>query len=174
MPGTTTSGRCTGWPHTLLFPVDTYKRVGYDPDLIQQLTPTSPPDNASPARMEPAHLLQPSRFGHRDLTRYATYDLAYHQLMLDIMDQQVVSTALALPGESTGTANRIYVDGGFSKNPIYMNLLANAFPEMAVWAASVAQATALGAALAIHDHWNSQAIPQNLIGLTNYPYPPVP
>ncbi len=170
-------------------PADTYKRVPYDADLIRQLTPTEPPDNAVPPRMEPAHLLQPSRFGHRDLTRYDTYNLAYHQLMLDIMDQQVVSTALVLPGESTPGAStpgnaspyastaavsRIYVDGGFSQNPIYMNLMASAFPTLEVWAASVAQATALGAALAIHDHWNPQPIPSNLISLTRYPSPPVP
>lgn len=170
-------------------PVDAYKRVHYDAELIRQLTPTGPPDNAVPTRMEPAHLLQPSRFGNRDLSRYATYDLAYHQLILDIMDQQVVSTALVLPGvdspgeaspgldssdASTAAVSRICVDGGFSRNSIYMNLLAAAFPTMEVWAASVAQATALGAALAIHDHWNLQPIPSTLISLTRYPSQPVP
>ena len=158
-------------------PVDTYKRVRYDADLIRQLTPNTPPDQAKPRRMQPAQLLQPSRFGHRDLTRYDTYELAYHQLMLDIMDQQVVSTALVLPRDvalSQHVVSRIFVDGGFSQNPIYMNLLANAFPAMTVWAASVAQATALGAALALHDHWNPQPIPENLINLTSYPNQPVP
>jgi len=160
-------------------PVDTYKRVRYEADLIRQLTPTAPPNNANPPRMKPTHLLQPSRFGNRDLNRYDIYDLAYHQLILDIMNQQVVSTALVLPGvdspgvdspgESTDTVNRICVDGGFSKNPIYMNLLAAAFPTMEVWAASVAQATALGAAMAIHNHWNPQPIPSTLISLTRYP-----
>ncbi|MNW16739.1 hypothetical protein D3C71_2156930 [compost metagenome] len=46
-----------------------------------------------------------------------------------------------------------------------MSLLAKEFPEVEVFGASMAQATALGAALAIHDHWNELAIPNDLIAL---------
>jgi glycerol kinase len=60
------------------------------------------------------------------------------------------------------------VDGGFGKNEIYMNLLAKAFPDMEIYAASVAQATSLGAALAIHQDWNTQELPLNLIELRRY------
>ena len=49
-----------------------------------------------------------------------------------------------------------------------MHLLANAFPEMEVFAASMAQATAVGAALAIHPEWNSKPIPKDIIGLKYY------
>lgn len=63
---------------------------------------------------------------------------------------------------------RLFVDGGFSKNPIYMSLLAAAFPQSEVYAASVAQASALGAALAIHHHWNTQPIPVEIIDLKLY------
>ena len=86
--------------------------------------------------------------------------------MLDIMAQQVASTGLVL-SENT-PVRRIFVDGGFSKNPIYMNLLARQFPDMEIFAASVAQATAIGAALAIHQHWNTQAVPSHLIDLRFY------
>jgi sugar (pentulose or hexulose) kinase len=63
---------------------------------------------------------------------------------------------------------RIFVDGGFSKNPIYMQLMALAYPGIEVYAADVAQATALGAALAVHNHWNTQPFPVNLIRITLY------
>jgi sugar (pentulose or hexulose) kinase len=69
--------------------------------------------------------------------------------------------------------NRIFVDGGFSKNAIYMHLLAEAFPEMEVYAASVAQATAVGAALAIHKHWNSKPLPGDIIDLKFYAKPSI-
>jgi hypothetical protein len=46
-----------------------------------------------------------------------------------------------------------------------MALLASAFPHLDVSAASVAQATALGAALAIHDSWNPLPLPDNLVQL---------
>ncbi|RYF69066.1 MAG: hypothetical protein EOO39_18270, partial [Cytophagaceae bacterium] len=74
---------------------------------------------------------------------------------------------------SVGPISRIFVDGGFSHNSIYMNLLAAAFPEIDIWAASVAQATSLGAALAIHEHWNPEPIPADLIDLTYYPAPQI-
>lgn len=147
-------------------PVDTYKRVRYDARLVAQLALPTASDTVPPTPMQPAQLLQPSRFGHRSLSRYKTYEEAYHQLMLDIVEQQVVSTALVLPDEHA--VSQLYVDGGFSHNPIYMTLLARAFPTLSVWAASVAQATALGAALAIHDHWNPRPMPQNLVSLTRY------
>ena len=63
---------------------------------------------------------------------------------------------------------RIFVDGGFSKNAIYMYLLAEAFPAIEVYAASVAQASALGAALAIHPHWNTKPLPPGIIDLKLY------
>jgi hypothetical protein len=53
-------------------------------------------------------------------------------------------------------------------NAIYMNLLAAAFPGLEVFAASMAQATALGTALAIHSSWNKAALPTDLIGLKFY------
>lgn len=90
---------------------------------------------------------------------------AYVDVMRQLVDKQVVSTRLAL-GKSA--VRRIFVDGGFSKNEYYMSLLAKSFPEMEVCAAEVAQATALGAALAIHASWNPKPLPQNLISLKKY------
>ncbi|MNS97672.1 hypothetical protein D3C72_1320140 [compost metagenome] len=49
-----------------------------------------------------------------------------------------------------------------------MNLLAKEFSEVEVFAASMAQATALGAALVIHEHWNTQSIPNDIIELRYY------
>ncbi len=151
-------------------PTDTYQTVAYNPALIHELTLTETMPGTPETGMQPAQLLRPSRFGDRDLLAFATYELAYHRLMLDIMAQQVVSTALVLRGNELATApvSRIFVDGGFSHNPVYMSLLATAFPALEVWAASVAQATALGAALAIHTHWNPLPIPPDLIGMTRY------
>jgi sugar (pentulose or hexulose) kinase len=63
---------------------------------------------------------------------------------------------------------RVFVDGGFSKNSVYMTLLASYFTGVEVFAASMPQATALGAALAIHKSWNKNALPNNLIELNYY------
>ena len=58
--------------------------------------------------------------------------------------------------------------GGFSKNAIYMNLLAAAYPQMEVFAAAMAQATAVGTALAIHRSWNEKPFPNDIIELKYY------
>jgi len=104
-------------------------------------------------------------FEQIDLNELKDYATAYHQLMLSISEQQFRSTQLVINGSAV---NRIFVDGGFSNNPIYMNLLASVFPNMEIYAASVAQATAMGAALAIHDHWNKNPVPADMVKLKYY------
>lgn len=94
-----------------------------------------------------------------------TYESAYHQLIATIIQQQVISTNLVLAGTYVG---KIFVDGGFSKNPVYMQLLADNFQGLEIYAASIPQASALGAALAIHHHWNEKNIPTDIIDLKYY------
>jgi L-fuculokinase len=104
-------------------------------------------------------------FHHRDLTDFTGFEAAYHRLMMDIMDQQVDSTRLVLQDTNT---HRIFVDGGFGRNQVYMHLLARAFPDTEVFTACIPQATAMGAALAIHGHWNSAPLPGDIIELKYY------
>lgn len=97
-----------------------------------------------------------SVFRQRELNNFSSFEEAYHQLMLDIMDQQIISTRLVLHDTDV---RRIFVDGGFGRNQLYMHLLAEAFPGVEVFTASIPQATAMGAALAIHRHWNNHPLP---------------
>ncbi|WP_246229510.1 FGGY-family carbohydrate kinase [Mucilaginibacter humi] len=92
--------------------------------------------------------------------------IAYFELMHNLVAKQKIATALVL---KNSPVKRIFVDGGFSKNAVFMNLLAKAFPDVEVYAASMAQATALGTALAIHNSWNTKSdIPSDLINLKYY------
>jgi L-fuculokinase len=109
-----------------------------------------------------ATLRERGRF--QEPTDFKTFEQAYHALLMDIMDRQVRSTTLVLPDRSV---KRLFVDGGFAKNEVYMQLLADAFPGVGVFAASVPQASALGAALVIHKEWNSGDI-GDIIELKNY------
>jgi sugar (pentulose or hexulose) kinase len=106
-----------------------------------------------------------SGFSQRNLFHFRTANEAYHQLMIDIVRLQAKSTNLVL--ENTSIRN-IYVDGGFNKNPIFMNLLAAALPSYEVFGSSVPQASAIGAAMAIHSSWNDQTFPNELIELRHY------
>lgn len=136
--------------------------VEFDPDMVEGLRAREVMDGAGGLA---ATGVAVSVFGQRKLTAFDGFEQAYHRLLMDIMEQQVVSTQLVLKGTE---AKRIFVDGGFGKNPVYMHLLAAAFPGIEVFAASIPQATAMGAALAIHPHWNSRFLPGDIIKLKYY------
>lgn len=135
-----------------------YRSLDYDPDIINKLRREYP-------RPTTTINLKASAFPGRDLAAFKTDKEAYHQLILDIVEQQRFSTQLIINGTDT---KRIFVDGGFSKNAIYMNLLAQCFPGMEIFAASMAQATAVGTALSIHKAWNKKALPNDIIELKYY------
>ncbi|TMI83238.1 MAG: carbohydrate kinase [Bacteroidetes bacterium] len=140
-----------------------YKEAKVDFDLLRRLKG----ENSTNSFQQGA-LVGPSEFVRRDLTPFKDYDAAYHQLIADIVQQQVRSTNLVLKGTPV---SRIFVDGGFSNNSIYMHMLADAFPNVQVFAASVSQASAVGAALVIHQHWNSKELPAEIIKVKSYSIP---
>lgn len=143
-------------------PVNYYQQVAFDPAIFARLLAVSPQQERP---VPGTGLLQASRFAERSLNDFTSYEIAYHRLLMDIMEQQQFSSSLVIDGTPV---KRIFVDGGFSRNTIYMHLLAAAFPQMEIYAASVAQATAIGAALAIHHHWNTLPLPADLVEMRHY------
>jgi L-fuculokinase len=100
-------------------------------------------------------------FTERPVSDFSGYEEAYHQLIMDLVHTQILSTSLVL---YESNIKKIFVDGGFSKNQIYMNLLARGFKDYEVYAASVAQASALGAALAM----NTASVPSGIVEVIRY------
>ncbi len=141
---------------------DAYKNIAFDAQLAARLMAVGPAQKKASAEKE---LLPVSGFGERDLSLNGGYREAYHQLMIDIMEGQVQSARLVLKDSAV---KKIFVDGGFAKNPVYMHLLAAAFAGTPVYAASLPQASAIGAALAVHPYWNKNNVPSNLIQLKLY------
>lgn len=118
---------------------DYFQQIKYDPALIQSI----------------------SDFNFSGTNNVETFEIAYHHILADLIQKQKQSTNLILQS----TIKTLYVDGGFSKNLIFMKMLANIYPKINVYAADLHQATALGAALAIHDEWNKKEKPTQLINL---------
>ena len=83
-----------------------------------------------------------------DLSGLATFEAALHQLMLELIDVQVESCRKAI-GRSP--VEKIYLDGGFTGNDIFMTLLARAFPEYELLTAQLSHGSALGTAMVISD-----------------------
>lgn len=142
-------------------PQDYYTTIQYNPGTIRLLGADETIQQAATGDA----MVQPSAFAGRSLNNYINYEEAYHQLIADIIAQQVKSTRLVLSGSPV---KKIFVDGGFGKNDIYMHLLAQAFTGIQVYAASVPQASSLGAAIALHDVWNKNALPAGLVQVKQY------
>jgi sugar (pentulose or hexulose) kinase len=87
------------------------------------------------------------------LDEFDSAQQAYHVLMQHLVRIQKASTQLIL---NNSDVKEIYVDGGFGGNSVYMNLLAREFDGYKVFGSSISQASALGAALAIHSKWSSR------------------
>jgi sugar (pentulose or hexulose) kinase len=100
-------------------------------------------------------------FASRDLDDFEDLASAYDQFMVDLVGQQICSLNLLL---NDAPVKQLLVDGGFSKNEWYMRLLARAYPAMEIYAAEVAQASALGAALMVYEG----ETPKDLIQLKRY------
>lgn len=136
-----------------------FKHLKFNPAMILKLANKLPENH-----FDQDAFRANSAFPERDLDLFQTAEEAYHQLIFDLVKQQIYSLRLIL----NSGVQRIFVDGGFGKNAIYMHLLATSIPNIEVYASSVSQATAIGTALAINDVWNENAEPSDIIQLKYY------
>jgi sugar (pentulose or hexulose) kinase len=140
---------------------DYFQSVEYDSRTVRILRTREKANDINP----PDSQQGVSVFAHRELSGFQNFEEAYHRLMMDIMDLQKDFVKYIL----SDSIKKIYVDGGFCKNPVYMYLLSDAFPSIPVFAATIALGSAIGAAMAIHDNWNELPLPDDLIKLQYYP-----
>jgi glycerol kinase len=82
-----------------------------------------------------------------DLFEFDNFVEGYHQLMLELCDLTVEAINLVI-AEEDETEN-LYITGGFSKNDIFVKLIASSYPHLKVYTSEVSNATALGAAMVI-------------------------
>ncbi|MBK8279695.1 MAG: hypothetical protein IPK94_06100 [Saprospiraceae bacterium] len=105
--------------------------------------------------------LMVSGFDSRNLRDYKDFESAYHVLIHDLVSLQVKSISIV----QDKNIRSIYVDGGFSRNYIFMKMLALALPELKVFMADTSQASELGSAMSIHEHWNMNDVPPLLLNV---------
>ncbi|MEX1241068.1 MAG: FGGY family carbohydrate kinase [Cyclobacteriaceae bacterium] len=139
---------------------DRYYHIEFDQNLLSKID-----TNFARQQTDARSIISTLPFALRELSAFHSDIEAYHQLLFDQVVQQHTSSQLIIRGTSV---KRIFVDGGFSNNSVYMNLLAAFFPHMEVFASSIPQATAIGTALAIHEAWNAEPFPTNIIELKRF------
>jgi hypothetical protein len=95
--------------------------------------------------------------GH--LNHFSTYISAFHRLMFELLRPQTHAIRLALSGQHI---QDLIIDGGFINNDIYTKMIALSFPDIDIYTADIANASAIGAAMVMMD-----AIPQTYL-IENY------
>ncbi len=91
-----------------------------------------------------------------DWTHFSSFEEALHQLMIELMELQINSSQRAV---GNTLIDKIYVDGGFIDNDIYINLLAKHFKDKKIYVSRSPKGSALGAALIM----SKEAIPNQML-----------
>lgn len=81
-----------------------------------------------------------------DLEPFKTFEEAYHQLMIELMELQVHTITKAI---GNSDIKRIYIDGGFTDNDVFMKLMAHQFSNFKILSTQSPLGSALGAAMVI-------------------------
>jgi len=98
-------------------PKDTHKTIHFDQNIYQDITTNFNPwfcfEVLPDSAVKATTILTDS------------YDYAYHHLMVELVNRQVASLRAAM-GEGVNF-RKLYIDGGFSDNDVYVKLLAHHF-----------------------------------------------
>lgn len=92
--------------------------------------------------------IQSENMPKRTMLLYDTYKYAYHQLMLELVLLQVES--IRTVGQNEGI-EQLFIDGGFSDNEVYIELLSHYLKDMDVNTTDSSLGSALGAAICVSD-----------------------
>jgi len=120
-------------------PVEEHKKMAFDPkiyiSLKKNFTSMFRWKNISSKQMP-----QATRLPHQD---YAT---AYHQLVLELVELQAESICQVMGNQPL---KYLYVEGGFTDNAVFIQMLAQRFPQMKLKTTNASIGSALGAAIAL-------------------------
>jgi L-fuculokinase len=82
------------------------------------------------------------------LEPFDTFEEAYHQLMIELMELQIDTINNAIGNSDIKT---IYIDGGFTDNDVFMKLMSHHFSNFKILSTQSPLGSALGAAMVISD-----------------------
>ena len=122
-------------------PTDYHKRVRFDPEVYFEIV------------KDFEHLFKWEGFSEPNMpvkTRipYDRFEHAYHHLMAELVSLQVQSINAAAGGEPL---EKLYIDGGFSDNEVYIQLLSHSLRNMELRSSNASLGSALGAAIVLSD-----------------------
>ena len=86
-----------------------------------------------------------TRMTDMDLTWFDSFEEAYHHLIKELVGLQVEKIWLVLDGKKI---NKIFLDGGFVDNGIFINMLSEKLPDFEIIPSEIPLGSAIGAAMA--------------------------
>ena len=98
-----------------------------------------------------------------DLSHFLTYADAYHQMMYDLVDECLGAYRQVVSDDDD--TEIIYVTGGFARNDTFVRILAARLPDKRVYASTIENATALGAAMEVYTGAFEAVLPPVYLGL---------
>ena len=125
-------------------PDGTYKLVPFDEELFQKL-------QAQNARCFHFDFIAQERVAapaEKALSTFDSFEAAYHQLMLELVALQIEAAERAIGDTSI---NKMYIDGGFADNELYVQMLSRYFTEVKMRTTQSPLGSALGAAIVLSD-----------------------
>lgn len=126
-------------------PLGTYKKLQFDPAIFEKVA-------KNPAKRIGFHFLKPEDYGlekaeSTDWSGFSEFTEAYYTFIHELTDIQVASLNLVLEGAQV---NRIFVDGGFNANSIFLEMLRIKLPGKEIIPSDFPNGSALGAAMLVN------------------------
>ncbi len=126
-------------------PLGTYKKLRFEESWYQKVS-------AHTNKRICFHYLKPADYGlekadSSDWSSFSEFKEAYYTFLHELTDIQVASLRLVLAG---APVSRLYVDGGFNANHIFLEMLRKKLPGMEIIPSDFPNGSALGAAMLVN------------------------
>ena len=126
-------------------PLGTYKKLRFEEDWYQKVSTSS-------KKRIGFHYLKPADYGlekadSSDWSSFSEFKEAYYTFLHELTDIQVASLQLVLAGSPV---TRLFVDGGFNANHIFLEMLRKKLPGMEIIPSDFPNGSALGAAMLVN------------------------
>ncbi|MEB2781404.1 FGGY family carbohydrate kinase [Algoriphagus sp. C2-6-M1] len=125
-------------------PLGTYKKLKFNATLYEKVK-----DHSS--KRIHFHYLKPEDYGldqagENDWSLYSEFNEAYYTFIHELTDLQTAAIKLVLDNAPVG---RLFIDGGFNANDIFVEMLRKKLPELKIIPSDFPNGSALGAAMLV-------------------------
>jgi sugar (pentulose or hexulose) kinase len=124
----------------------TYKKLAFDLQLYERVV--SCPEKRIHFHYLKAEDFEISQATVTDWSQFKNFDLAYYTFIHELTDLQIASLNLVL---TNSPVKRIFIDGGFNANTIFLEILRKKLPDLEIIPSDFPNGSALGAAMLINE-----------------------